>query len=490
MPEYRVPKTMSTQHPDNVATPFFADNPELSGDDEIKEAFYAYSHLHCEEQLWDCEGKEVDNYVVKKLLTGYEPYFKSHKLGKDKFLTLRVPNPTVERAEAKILLETLESIPRNFDTAKLFYGEDIAPIFEIALPMTTTAEELLLLSRYYRQHVIGKKHQSIGKTKISEWIGDFRPENIRVIPLFEQKEGMLNSAREVGKFIKEEGVKDYQRVWLARSDPALNYGSLACVLIEKIALQQLAEVEKETSVDILPILGCGSAPFRGNFRPDNVDLMIKGYPSIHTFTLQSAFKYDYPVEQVEKGIDTINKARRKTPTLVDEQKCLELIEKQTVEYEKQVMSLAPLINEISSFVPSRRKRKLHIGLFGYSRNLGGIKLPRAIKFCAALHSVGIPPELLGLNALSESDIDYVRTISPSFDQDLKDSLRWLNKDNFKQLAPDIFAKVEKCFSLTDYEEDKRHKKITGIILDNYRQKNNAMLSENIVRAGFIRGFLG
>jgi phosphoenolpyruvate carboxylase len=58
--------------------------------------------------MWDCEGKEVDSYVVKKLLSRYGEFFNEKILGKDLFLTLRVPNPTVEKAEAKILLETLE----------------------------------------------------------------------------------------------------------------------------------------------------------------------------------------------------------------------------------------------------------------------------------------------------------------------------------------------------------------------------------------------
>ncbi|MDP6600589.1 MAG: phosphoenolpyruvate carboxylase, partial [Candidatus Woesearchaeota archaeon] len=75
MTQHNVSRTMSTQHPDNVHVPFFSDNPELTGDDEIKEAFYAYSHMNCLEQLWDCEGKEVDAYVVKKLLSKYGPYF-------------------------------------------------------------------------------------------------------------------------------------------------------------------------------------------------------------------------------------------------------------------------------------------------------------------------------------------------------------------------------------------------------------------------------
>ena len=129
MKNHNVSRTMSTQHPDNVNNPFFSDSSELGGDDEIKEAFYAYSHIQCHEQLWDCEGKEVDNFVVKKLLTSYEPYFRKHVLGKDKQLTIRVPNPSVEKNEAKVLLETLESIPRNFDAAKLFYDDEIAPIF-------------------------------------------------------------------------------------------------------------------------------------------------------------------------------------------------------------------------------------------------------------------------------------------------------------------------------------------------------------------------
>ncbi|MDO9591800.1 MAG: phosphoenolpyruvate carboxylase, partial [Erysipelotrichaceae bacterium] len=92
-----IPKTMSTQHPDNVSTPFFALNSVMSGEDEIQEAFYAYSHLGIQEQMWDVEGKEVDPYVVKKLLSKYETYFRKNLLGVNKRLILRVPNPDVEK---------------------------------------------------------------------------------------------------------------------------------------------------------------------------------------------------------------------------------------------------------------------------------------------------------------------------------------------------------------------------------------------------------
>ena len=108
---------MSTQHPDNVKQPFFVENSIVKGDDEIKEAFYAFSHLKIQEQLWDAEGKEVDNFVVEKLLSRYSDYFKKHKLGQDRFITVRGPNPRVEKNMGKMLLEILEGIPRNFDIA-------------------------------------------------------------------------------------------------------------------------------------------------------------------------------------------------------------------------------------------------------------------------------------------------------------------------------------------------------------------------------------
>src|SRR6516225_3337996 len=85
----KIPRCMSTQHPDNVNVPFFSKSPKIGGEDEIKEAYYTYSHLGIDEQMWDVEGKEVDNYVVKKLLTTYESYFRENVLGEDLRLTLR-----------------------------------------------------------------------------------------------------------------------------------------------------------------------------------------------------------------------------------------------------------------------------------------------------------------------------------------------------------------------------------------------------------------
>ena len=491
MPKHNVSRTMSTQHPDNVTNPFFSDSAELGGEDEIKEVFYAFSHIHSREQLWDCEGKEVDNFVVKKLLTKYEPYFKKHILGKDVFLTLRVPNPSVEKSEAKILLETLESIPRNFDAAKLFYDDEVAPIFEIALPMTTDYRELTRIAKYYKDYVVGKQHSKLGDDiTIAQWIGKFQPEKLRIIPLIEEKDTILNCDRIVEGYLNEEKAEGYQRVWLARSDPALNYGNLATVLMLKIAFQKLRNLQEKVSVDILPILGCGSAPFRGNFKPTNIKNCVQGYPSVHTYTLQSAFKYDYNINEVNKAVEFLNESKPSKPVAVDEKRCAAIIEKLMNEYRKQVRLLVDFINNISPYIPSRRKRKLHIGLYGYSRNIGDLKLPRAITFCAALYSYGLPPEIIGLNVLEEKDIDYIKDVYSNFENDLKDSLQYLNMDNLKIFPHEITEKIEKISRMADFEINEKHKKVTSIILDDLEKKDYRLLTENITRAGFIRGFLG
>lgn len=487
-----VPRVMSTQHPDNVRPPFFADNSVLGGEDEIKEAFFAFSHLKAAEQLWDCEGKEVDNFVVKKLLSKYESYFTEHRLGKDNFLTLRVPNPEVEKAEAKILLETLESIPRSFDTAMHFYKDELAPIFEVALPMASNSKDLIRVHEYYKRFVAGKQHVSLKKSDIAikDWIGRFRPEQINVIPLLEDKDSILNCDKIVMEFVESQKISGSQRVWLARSDPALNYGSLATVLMEKIALMRLWKAQEKNSIELLPIIGAGSAPFRGNFKPTNVSKALKGYPSVQTFTIQSAFKYDFPEDLVRDSVQELNGAQRKKPLFFEEKPFLELIGALEKEYRKQVELLAPFVMEMSRFVPQRRKRVLHVGLFGYSRGMHGIVLPRAIPFCAVLYSFGLPPDMLALNSLNERQLGLAREIYPNLENDLGEALSFYNPSNLSILPKPLqkaFASAAKKFG---FEENPAHAKISGVIAHDFRKGNFASLSENIARAGSVRGFLG
>ncbi|MBI5025878.1 MAG: phosphoenolpyruvate carboxylase [Nitrospirae bacterium] len=485
----KIPRVMSTQHPDNVQLPFFAESQDMSGDDEIQEAYYAFSHLGCDEQMWDCEGKEVDDFVVRKLLTKYEHFFMEKILGQDVFLTLRVPNPDIEKEEAKVLIETLESIPRSCDAAKLFYKEDISPIFEIILPMTTSSESLNRIYHYYKDFVVGKQHLPFysGDITISDWIGEFKPDKVNVIPLFEDKEHMLEANNIMKKYLKNKDIKQ-QRVFLARSDPAMNYGMVSAILCNKIALQRLRRLSEETETEIYPILGAGSAPFRGHLKPETVEMVLNEYTDVQTFTVQSAFKYDNPVPAVVEGIRKLKDTPLKKGLKVDEKKCLEIISKVSAEYSRQIEFIAPVINYIADFIPRRRMRKLHVGLFGYARSIGRIKLPRVIGFCAACYSIGLPPEILGLNALSKDEMDYLKTVYVNLDFDMKTAMSYFNEDVFALFPAGI--KKSLAIGCCEYETSEEHKNVTSRIIKAIKKDESRNLQTMIVEAAHIRRFLG
>ncbi|HOJ52447.1 MAG TPA: phosphoenolpyruvate carboxylase [Syntrophales bacterium] len=479
---------MSTQHPDNVNIPFFAEDPELGGEDEIQEAYYAFSHLGCDEQMWDCEGKEVDSFVVKKLLTKYEPFFKEKILGQDIFLTLRVPNPAVEKAEAKVLLETLESIPRSFDAASLFYGCDVAPIFEVILPMTASATCLDRVYRYYTDFVVGKGKMPFyeGDITIAEWIGNFKPERINVIPLFEDMRSMLLAHEITWEFLKNKKIKA-QRVFIARSDPAMNYGLISAVLMNKIAFQRLHRLSEEKGLNLYPILGVGSAPFRGNLRPETTVRVAKEYPSVYTFTIQSAFKYDHDPEKARKSIQYLKDRKTGPPQEVEEKRCLEIIEKYVSAYRVQIANLAPTINAVANQVPRRRKRKLHVGLFGYAREVEGIHLPRVITFVAALYTLGLPPEILGINALTKDDLEFLKWVYVNIGEDLKDAMNYYNPE-----SPFIPPEIRKAVEILNIEvtPDVEHREATNRAIKLMKEGPSPDLKEPILLAASRRKFLG
>lgn len=486
---------MSTQHPDNANTPKFSAGPVLGGEDEVYEAYYVYSRLGCDEQMWDYEGKEVDEFVVSKLLTGYEKYFKKRILGQNVFLTLRVPNPAQERVVSKVLLEVLESIPRMFDVAKHFYEDgDHPPVFEVILPLTRSTLELNRIWHYYKEFVAGKAQRPViaGDISVKDWIGDFAPSQINVIPLVEDRDSLLSVDSIVGDYLKGKDL-EYQRVFLARSDPALTYGACAAVLLLKIALVKLDRLEKERGLPIYPIVGVGGVPFRGNFTPVNVDNCLRGYPSVQTYTMQSSFKYDHPEDVVRGAIKKVKEAKRGKPLAVpDMAGTVELIDKISGIYKSEVEQLAPLLGRITPHVPSRRRRRLHVGLFGYGRSVGGLQLPRAIAYCAAFYSLGLPPEILGLSGLSSDDLKVIRETYPDFDEDLRSALRYFDQDILRVLPGNMEATLKKTLDLLqlDWESHEEHLKLTRSIRACAQAQKPKGLSELVTKAAQVRKFLG
>lgn len=485
--ERHIPRTMSTQHPDNVVQPFFARDDELSGDDEVREALYAFTQLECDEQMWDFEGKEGDSYVVKKILTLDEQFFKQKKLGKDIFITIRVPNPAIERTEAKVLLETLESIPRSYDAARMVSGEERAPIFEVIMPMTASVHDINRVYYYYRDFVIGKQHQRLHGEDytIAEWVGESSPKEINVIPLFEDYNGMLSCADILKEYCKDKTVP-YLRVFFARSDPAVNYGLVGAVLLNLVALARTANFEKTSGIPVYPILGVGSAPFRGHAGPHSIGQLLSTYPSVATFTIQSSFKYDHPVERVVAAVKQLNAHIPQPPREIDEKRILDIIQRYTDRYQKELQPLIPLVQKISPLIPRRRKRKMHIGLFGYSRQLNGHALPRAIPFVASLYSIGVPPEVLGLSALTANDIAVLKEIYPSFTYDLSAAVRFcaMNPHDISNETKEAIQRI-----LPDGDRDKEYitlsQKLRNVIFENSPADQASTLLELARKRGFL-----
>ena len=296
---YLIPKVMSTQHPDNATpAPFSDEAGVLKGEGEVAEAASVFA-MGCDEQMWDSEGKEADSQVVRKLLTSYPDLFEDQfHLGRDIAVTLRVPNPHIEQDMRKSMVEALQSVPSAWDMAHSFYGDGHAvPIQEVILPLTTSAEEVSLVEAYYRKVIVGHEDQVLlDDQTVRDWVGEFHPKRVRVIPLIEDMESILSCDRIVEEYVRDRDLP-HQRVFLARSDPALNYGIIGAELMLKVGLLRLHNLEERLGLSLYPIIGAGSVPFRGHLTPLNIERAHTEYPTAQTLTVQSAFKYDYDEER-------------------------------------------------------------------------------------------------------------------------------------------------------------------------------------------------
>ncbi|NMA09942.1 MAG: phosphoenolpyruvate carboxylase, partial [Methanomicrobiales archaeon] len=113
-------------------------------------------------------------------------------------------------------------------------------------------------------------------------------------------------------------------------------------------------------------------------------------------------------------------------------------------------------------------------------------LPRAIKFTAPLYSIGLPPEVLGLDALDDADIGFLRDTYINFDEDLRAAARFLNTET--GFVPRELA--ERVADLVDVEPDAEHAEITGEIARALRENETGRLSSLILSAAHRRRFLG
>jgi len=62
-----IPRTMSTQHPDNATVPLWAKSEVISGDDEVVEAYYVFSNLGPITLINNASGWDIQLIPVNNL---------------------------------------------------------------------------------------------------------------------------------------------------------------------------------------------------------------------------------------------------------------------------------------------------------------------------------------------------------------------------------------------------------------------------------------
>jgi phosphoenolpyruvate carboxylase len=472
---------MATQHPDNARAPYWdkQKRPFISVHQEIHEALACFQDLDVDEFMWDWEGKHADAAVIDRLFSDNYEYFAQQQLGRDKFLTFRIPNIWEERGYS--LLQAMTVILTSEDFARDLKYEN-RPLFEIILPMTERADQLM------RMHELFEK---LAQFKSADFTPD-QPANddrLELIPLVESVDSqqsvdtLLETYLELYK--KHFGSEpEYIRPFLARSDPALVSGLVATVIANKLALTRVYEFSTKTGIPVYPISGVGSLPFRGGLTPSTVQQYLAEYPGMRTVSIQSSFRYDHPEAAVTAALRELEAALpHNKPDMLDAgtQKQLEDIGARAAAiYQPTMTAIAKDVQPFFNAVPKRRDRRQHIGLLAYGRSMGDQKLPRAITFTGGFYSIGVPPEFIGagraLKALNETELALIRRVYKNLEHDFTQAGAFLNKENlavlatkndaWKDVQTDIAA-LEEVLGVTfgpQSESELQHQRLTSAAL--------------------------
>lgn len=493
----KIPAVMFSQHPDHASQPFWHKRELIKTHDELKECYLMFSELGGDEVMWDWEGKLVDEGVTERLLSRYTDFFQRNLLGQDVFLTFRVPNP---RVEAGYRLGRAFMVILSGQQLAHSAGFPTTPLFEVILPMTEGAEELITLQKNFGRFAKAADY-SFGASGFSK-------KTVEVIPIFEDVQTILKSGQIVRKYAqkytKHFGELAYFRPFCARSDPSLNSGIVPTTLAIKWALSEYAKFSKESGIPTFPIIAPGALPFRGGLTPQASEDFMKEYAGIKTLVIQSSFRYDYPLKEVKSAIKKIQSGITKSKTKILSRDYLNII-KEVIPwfedpYKKTVEKLAPFIAKVAEFIPQRRERMQHIGLFGYSRQVGETKLPRAIGFTASCYSLGIPPELIGTGrglkrAKEEGKLKFVEELYQQLKPALEFAGRYFKKESLAWLGiPELEEDIkgveeylgEKLGPKT--KDEKKHAELVAIIIEKIDKKQDPQ--EEIVQAALLRQSLG
>jgi len=446
-----IPATMGTQHPDSASR-------RVLIQDEVAEAVEMLSPegFGIEEVMVDFEGKLTPWHQPWQIAVALRE--RELQPGVDVFITPRLPS-----AEAESVARQLMGLLAVLDALSSAASTDQPPVIhQVVIPMTQSGEALWRVRERIRSVV-----DLLGP----EFSRQVSSEALQLIPLVEDVPKLVSIEQVLGDYLTYCAEGGYEpeplRIMIGRSDPALWYGMVAAVMSNKLAVRGLHRLSRQAGVEVAAIWGAGSLPFRGHLTPDNVANVVAAYHGIHTMTIQSGLRYDHPLEKVRQLVDFLRRELpRKPPVVFDDEEREEMVAMLGVfakYYWRTVGRIGSSVAAISDLVPRQRDRLTRNSLAGYGRGMHDLSelahlvansavageldkepvppqvtLPRVIAFCAAMYSIGLPPEFIGtgrgLQAVSQKLGEpalhrLLNNYYPSLGQDLAAAHRHLHLEN-------------------------------------------------------------
>ncbi len=476
-----IPVLMATQHPDSTVY--------VSASREVDEAIDVFTKYASDEIMVDYEGKltpyHQPEWIIDKCIN------EGVELGAKKLITVRIPNDFLED-KSRHMHSLLTVALANIKAAKHGFPPPICyvvlPMFEDTVHASTIQRRIIKLQLLVEEEM----GERIGSTPMVVPLLETVSKHIRAEPIAEAfRVSLLKNA---GVYLEK------MRVFLGKSDAALENGNLASTLSLTIALSSLARWSEEAGIQVYPIIGMGKPPFRGFLHPRYIDSWIQSWRGYKTVTIQSALRYNTPYEEYTSTIEKLRDNSGLEPLVldIDQEKMLRMIIRESAKtYEKRLRSMTSRIIEVAKHMPRTRDR---ITFTEYGRGKGDARLPRAITFTATCYTMGVPPTLLDTDALTSSwrhisELPQTDLLVKGYEYDLSyydrdTASKWLPKD----IVNDIDDAVKRTMRelglepISDINND--YHVLLGKILDLYKNGRIEEFRREVLRVAELRGFLG